>query len=174
MHDSIFFVLQADQSSQAPRLQWTGGSPAASALPTWPPPPPTGFWSPSGPDLWHLPIQPYPGQPRGHPPTQMSQGYWPLSPPWGSPPGEHVPQPFSSPPFRSPLLRPTTSMPPMVRNYFTILTRPFHNPNMSIYMSFRVAQDHKAVGRDMTLLTPSSTRREDPAATTRCHSHSLL
>jgi hypothetical protein len=45
---------------------------------------------------------------------------------------------------------------------------------MSIYMSFRVAQDHKATGRDMTLLTPSWTRREDSAAMTRHCSHSLL
>jgi hypothetical protein len=38
-------------------------------------------------------------------------------------------------------------------------------------MSFRAAQDHyKAPGRDTTLLTPSSTRWEDPAATTRCRS----
>jgi hypothetical protein len=42
-------------------------------------------------------------------------------------------------------------------------------------MSFRVAQDHNMIaGRDMTLLTPSSTRWEDPAATMWCHSHSLL
>jgi hypothetical protein len=32
-------------------------------------------------------------------------------------------------------------------------------------MSFRAAQDHKAAGRDTTLSTPSSTRREDPATT---------
>jgi membrane protein YdbS with pleckstrin-like domain len=31
-----------------------------------------------------------------------------------------------------------------------------------------------AVGRDTTLSIPSSTRREDQAATTRCHSRSLL
>jgi hypothetical protein len=38
-------------------------------------------------------------------------------------------------------------------------------------MSFKAAQDHnKAVGRDTTLSTPSSTRREDSAATTRRHS----
>jgi hypothetical protein len=41
-------------------------------------------------------------------------------------------------------------------------------PNTSIYMSFRVAQDHnKAAGRDTTLSMPSSTRWEDPAAITR-------
>jgi hypothetical protein len=41
-------------------------------------------------------------------------------------------------------------------------------PNTSIYMSFTAAQDHnKAVGRDTTLSMPSSTRREDPAATMR-------
>jgi hypothetical protein len=45
---------------------------------------------------------------------------------------------------------------------------------MSIYMSFRAAQDHKAVSSDMTLSMPSSTQWEDPAATTQCHSHSLL
>jgi hypothetical protein len=34
-------------------------------------------------------------------------------------------------------------------------------------MSFRAAQDHnKVVGRDNTLLTASSTRQEDPTATT--------
>jgi type IV secretory pathway VirB3-like protein len=32
-------------------------------------------------------------------------------------------------------------------------------------MSFRAAQDHKAAGRDTTLSTPSSTRREDTATT---------
>jgi hypothetical protein len=38
-------------------------------------------------------------------------------------------------------------------------------------MSFRVAQDHNnAAGRDTTLLTASSTRRDYPAATTQCHS----
>jgi hypothetical protein len=42
---------------------------------------------------------------------------------------------------------------------------------MSIYMSFRVAQDHnKAAGRDTTLSTPSSTRWEELAATTHRHS----
>jgi hypothetical protein len=42
---------------------------------------------------------------------------------------------------------------------------------MSIYMSFRVAQDHnKAAGRDTTLSMPSSTRWEELAATTRRHS----
>jgi hypothetical protein len=41
-------------------------------------------------------------------------------------------------------------------------------------MSFKAAQDHKAVGRDMTLSMPSSTRREDPTATTRHRSRSLL
>jgi hypothetical protein len=54
-----------------------------------------------------------------------------------------------------------------VRNYFAILTRPFHIPNTSIYISFRVAQDHnKAAGRDTTSSTTSSTRWEDPVATT--------
>jgi hypothetical protein len=61
MHDSIFFVLQASHSSQAPMLQWTGGSPAPGAPPTWLPPP-------LGPGFWRPPVQPYPGQPRGHPP----------------------------------------------------------------------------------------------------------
>jgi hypothetical protein len=38
-------------------------------------------------------------------------------------------------------------------------------------MSFRAAQDHKkAVSRVTTLSTPSSSRREDPMATTRNHS----
>jgi hypothetical protein len=41
-------------------------------------------------------------------------------------------------------------------------------------MSFRVAQDHKAAGRDTTFSTPSSTRWVDPAVTTRRHSCSLL
>jgi hypothetical protein len=46
---------------------------------------------------------------------------------------------------------------------------------MSIYMSFRAAQDHnKAAGRDTTSSTASSTRWKDPAATTWRHSHSLL
>jgi hypothetical protein len=46
---------------------------------------------------------------------------------------------------------------------------------MSTYISFRVAQDHNmAADRDTTLLTPTSTRLEDPAATTRRCSHSLL
>jgi hypothetical protein len=34
-------------------------------------------------------------------------------------------------------------------------------------MSFRATQDHKVAGRDTTLSMPSSTRREDPVATTR-------
>jgi hypothetical protein len=48
-------------------------------------------------------------------------------------------------------------------------TRPFRIPNMYIYMSFRVAQYHKAASRDTTLLKPSSTptQHEDPSATTR-------
>jgi hypothetical protein len=42
---------------------------------------------------------------------------------------------------------------------------------MSIYMSFRVAQDHnKAVSRDTTSSTATSTQQEDPVATTRRHS----
>jgi hypothetical protein len=63
-----------------------------------------------------------------------------------------------------------TSTPPTIRNYFAIITRQFRIPNTSIYMSFRAAQDHKVMGRDTTLSTPSSTRREDLVATTRCHS----
>jgi hypothetical protein len=46
---------------------------------------------------------------------------------------------------------------------------------MSIYMSFRVTQDHnKVVGMFTTLLMPSSTRREDSAIMTQRHSCSLL
>jgi uncharacterized membrane protein len=41
-------------------------------------------------------------------------------------------------------------------------------------MSFRVAQDHKVADRDMTLLKPSSTQREDPSATMHRRSCSLL
>jgi hypothetical protein len=42
-------------------------------------------------------------------------------------------------------------------------------------MSFRVARDHnKEADRDTTLSMTSSTRWEDLAATTRCHSRSLL
>jgi ABC-type phosphate transport system permease subunit len=41
-------------------------------------------------------------------------------------------------------------------------------------MSFWAAQDHKAAGGDTTLSTHSCTQREDPAAMTRFHSHSLL
>jgi hypothetical protein len=42
---------------------------------------------------------------------------------------------------------------------------------MSIYMSFRAAQDHnKVADRDMTLLMPSSTQHEDLTATTWRHS----
>jgi hypothetical protein len=42
-------------------------------------------------------------------------------------------------------------------------------------MSFRLAQDHNmAAGRDTTLSTPSSTRWEDPVATTWHRSRSLL
>jgi hypothetical protein len=48
MHDLMFFVLQASQSSQALSMQWVG-SPVAGAPLTWPPPPPIGFWPPSGP-----------------------------------------------------------------------------------------------------------------------------
>jgi hypothetical protein len=41
-------------------------------------------------------------------------------------------------------------------------------------MTFRAAQDHnKAVGRDMTSSTPSSTQWEVPAATTWHHSFSF-
>jgi hypothetical protein len=86
MHDSIFFVLQASQSSQAPSMQYVG-SPVAGAPPTWPPPPLAGFWPPSGSGYFHPPLQPYLGQPRAPPPPQMGQGYWPLPPPWGSPLG---------------------------------------------------------------------------------------
>jgi hypothetical protein len=170
MHDSIFFVLQASQSSQAPGLQWTGGSPTVGGSPIWPPPPPVGFWLPLGPGFWRLPLQPYAGQPGGHPPPQMGQDYWQLPPPWGSPPGGHAPPPFVSPLLMSPLLRPMTSMSLTVRNYFTIVTHPFRIPNMSTYMSFRAAQDHRAAGRDTTLSMASSTRQEDPATTTRRHS----
>jgi hypothetical protein len=67
-----------------------------------------------------------------------------------------------------------TSTPPTLRNYLTILTRLFRIPNTSIYVSLRAAQHHKAVGRDTTLSTPSSTGREDPAATTQRCSRSLL
>jgi hypothetical protein len=141
----------------------------------WPPPPPTGFWPPSVLGFWLPSMQSYPGQPGGHPPPQMGQGYWPPPPPpWGSPLGGHAPPPFGSPPLRSPLLRPMTSTPPTVRNYFIILRCPFCIPNTSIYMSFRAAQDHKVASRDMTLSKPSSTQWEDPVATTRCHSCSLL
>jgi hypothetical protein len=42
-------------------------------------------------------------------------------------------------------------------------------------MSFRAVHDHnKAASRDSTLLTPSSTRWEDSAATTWRHNRSLL
>jgi hypothetical protein len=42
-------------------------------------------------------------------------------------------------------------------------------------MSFKVAHDHnKAVGQDTTSSMASSTRREDPTATTRHRSCSLL
>jgi amino acid transporter len=41
-------------------------------------------------------------------------------------------------------------------------------------MSFSAAQDHKAAGRDTTLSTPSSIRREDPTATTLRRSRYLL
>jgi hypothetical protein len=75
MYDSIFFVLHASQSSQTPLMEW-GGSLTADAPPTWPPPPPVGFWPPSDLGYWCLPIQPYPGQPRGTPPPQSGQGYW--------------------------------------------------------------------------------------------------
>jgi hypothetical protein len=116
-----FFVLQASHSSQAPGPQWTRGSPAPGAPPTWPPLPSVRFWPHWGPGFWCPPVQPYPGQPRDHPPPQTGQGYWP-PPPWGSPPGGHAPPPFGSPPLRSLLLQPTTSTPPTVRNYFVILT----------------------------------------------------
>jgi hypothetical protein len=172
MHDSIFFVLQASQSNQAPSMHW-GGSPAASAPPTWPPPPLAGFWPPSGPGFWHSPLQQYPGQPRG---------YWPPPPPWGSPPRGQVPPPFGSPQLGTMLLRPTTSMPPTVRHYFiylldyfALLTRLFRISNTSIYMSFRVAQDYnKAVGQDTTSSMTSSAWWEDSAAMMRHHSHSSL
>jgi hypothetical protein len=156
MHDLIFFVLQASQSSKAPGLQWIGGSPIAGAPPTWPPLPPAGFWLPSGPGFCRPPLKLYPGQPGGHRPPQMGQGYWQLlPPPLGSALGGHVPLPFGSPLFRSQMPRPMTSTPPIVRNYFAILTHLFCIPNTSICVSFRVAQHHKVAGRDMTLLTPS-------------------
>jgi hypothetical protein len=43
MHDLILFVLQAAHSSQAPRPQWKGGSPAPGVAPTWSPQPPVEF-----------------------------------------------------------------------------------------------------------------------------------
>jgi hypothetical protein len=58
--------------------------------------------------------------------------------------------------------------------YTTHNKKLLYNPNTSIYMSFRTPQDHKAAGRDTTLLTPSSTRQEDPVETTRRRSRSLL
>jgi hypothetical protein len=61
-----------------------------------------------------------------------------------------------------------------VRNYFIILTHPFRIPNTFIYIFFRAAQDDKAAGRDTTLLTPSSTRQDNPAATMWCRSRSLF
>jgi hypothetical protein len=64
----------------------------------------TAFWS----RLLAPPLQPYLGQPGGHPQS-----------------GGHALPPFGLPPFRSPLLQPTTSTPPTVRDYFAILTRPF-------------------------------------------------
>jgi hypothetical protein len=96
--------------------------------------------------FWVPPVQPYPGQPGGHPPPQIGQGYWPPLPLGSLPGGQPLP-PFGSPPLRSLLLRPMTSTPPMVRNYFAILTRPFCILNTFIYMSFRAAQDHKATSR---------------------------
>jgi hypothetical protein len=81
--------------------------------------------------------------------------------------------PFGSPPLRTSPLRPTTSTPFTVYllDYFAFLRRPFHIPNTSIYISFRVAQDHnKVAGRDTTSSRASSTQREDLAATTWCHS----
>jgi hypothetical protein len=81
-----------------------------------------------------------------------------------------------SPPFGSPLLRtspigPMTSTPPTIclLDYFVLLRCSFRIPNTSIYMSFRVAQDHnKATGRDTTSSMTSSTRHEDPTATMWC------
>jgi hypothetical protein len=126
MHDSTFFMLQASQSSQAPSIQWVG-SPTASAPPTWPPLPPTWFWPPLGPGYWHPPLQSYQGQLGGPPLPQMGQGYWPTSPPWGSPPVGQVPPPFGSPLLRTSPLWSTTSTPPTVclLDYFTFLTRAF-------------------------------------------------
>jgi hypothetical protein len=149
MHDSFSFVLQASQTNQAPSMQW-GGSPTAGAPPIWPPPLLVGFWLPSRPGFLRLPLQPYLGQPGG---------YWPLPPWWGSPPGGRAtlpplgsppgglaPPPFESPTLGTTPLRPTTSMPPMVRccfiyllDYFTFLTHLFRIPHTSIYMSFRAA-----------------------------------
>jgi hypothetical protein len=170
MQDSIFFMLQASQNSYAPSMQW-GGSPVGGPPPTWPPPPPTRFWPQLVQGYWRLPLQPYPGQPGDPPPPQMGQGYWPL-PPWGSPPRGQALPPFGSSPLRTSPLRLTTSMPPTIclLDYFAFLRCPFCIPNTSIYMSFMAAQDHnKAADRDMTLSTASSTRWEDPTATTWCH-----
>jgi hypothetical protein len=47
-------------------MPW-GGSPISGVPPTWLPPPPAGFWPPTGPGLRHPPPQPYPGQPSGTP-----------------------------------------------------------------------------------------------------------
>jgi hypothetical protein len=83
--------------------------------------------------------------------------------------------PFGSTPLRSPLLRPMTSTPHTIRNYFTILTRSFCIPSTSLYMSFRVAQDYnKVASRDKTSSTVSSTRPDDPTAMMRHHNRSLL
>jgi hypothetical protein len=63
----------------------------------------------------------------------------------------------------------------LCKNRFRIFPWILHIPNMFIYMSFRVAQDHnKAVGRDTTSLTPSWTQQHDPTATTRCRSFSFI
>jgi hypothetical protein len=63
----------------------------------------------------------------------------------------------------------------LCKNRFHMFTWLLRIPNTLIYISFRVAQDHnKAAGRDRTSSTPSWTRREDPAATTRRRSFSFI
>jgi hypothetical protein len=177
MYDSTFFVLQASQSSQTPSMQW-GGFPAFGAPLTWPPPPPAGFWPPSGQAT----------SVRSYSRIQVSLEDL-LSHRRVRTTGRHHRRgnlhlegrcccrrgdpPFGSPPLRTSPLRPMTFTPPTVclLDYFAFLICPFRIPNTYIYTSFRVAQDHnKAMGQDMTLLMTSSTRQEDPTATMLCHS----
>jgi hypothetical protein len=139
MHDSIYFVFQASHSSQAPGPQWTGGSPAPSAPTTWPPPPLAGFWPPWGTGFWCPPVQPYPGQPRGHTPPQPGGHPLPLLP-WGSPPGGHVMPSFGS---RSVEITAALTYDFHSTHGRKLLrdpnTRPFRTPNRYLYMSFRAA-----------------------------------